>query len=262
VKFLEKEREDSTQLAPLPAYYTADSDPDILERYSNAVTARISDSTVLKPHQDITDRNVSLRLRHIKCNSQNTDRSHSTVAYEAFRIASVASTDVEERIRRFATETHFSSLELVTLLEAGNPPRTVAGDLARHAFGNLIDLDQVTEESSKQRIRGKFQRPIEVGNALASVVTTKTDGFTIRYGDDQLLDVKSRESGFVMSDDEQLNAEERKALRILSNLHWGDGVPEEATEAFRAEILPALQEKNIFHPTISVLFLARHSTKG
>lgn len=244
-------------MEPLPYFYTTEADQSIRRRYIEAIGKSIpseADAEFRQAHASVADVNLTNRLKHI---SRNTDLpERSDIEYEFVRLNWHDHEDFEDRMAAFAGSDSLPSLEIVTDLQAGQEPRVITSTLAEKAFSLVADFKGMEIVENDARHRVKVTRTLSVGDTKAAVVTAKTDQLALKRRDGQIIDVKTRQSGFVLLDDE-LEDDEREALRILGDMQWGYPITEDLVSPFRETVGQVLSEKDVFHPTLCTLFLAR-----
>ena len=244
-------------MEPLPYFYTPDVDGDIRDGYHKAIKQVVADSAdaaYVDAHTNVADVNLNNRLKHISRNASLPPRSE--MEHEYIRLSRHSPSEYNARMAQFVVSHALPSLEIVTDLQVGQAPHSITASLAKKAFNLLADFEElnIVEDTPRQRV--KVTRTMPVGDTKAAVVTVKTDQLSLRRDDGELIDVKTRQSGFVILDN-RLEDQAREAFRILGDMKWGEVITDELVEPFRQRVSEVLREEEVFHPTLSTLFLAR-----
>lgn len=254
-------------LPALPRVHSEKNERWIRGEYDAALGKRLPEGHEhLSIHQSVLGQNLEKRIKQTKQHIDTASRRDALIC-DVIRLGRID--DPLPRTIAFTnTLKSMSSLEIGSQLEAGDQPISLDVELAERAF-KLIEVahemgDVQGDLNTDPLLRTKAIRFIKDKDSTAVVVTSKASGYTLTT-DDEVIECKSRQSGFVLLEDEQLVGKERKALMILASMSRDKGSKisqnqntNGAVRGFDEVMLNALTTKDIFHPTISVSYLARH----
>lgn len=230
---------------------------EVRTQYENRLDNLLGDHipALVETHREITMQNLEKRLGHIV----NREDIRSMYVHDVFHFLKNDgySKSAEGRIKGFAEVNKLPNIEVFSHVQAADRPQRLSTELAHRALYYASDITQYeVSEHSNERTRIKVTRLADTKLGRIAVVAAKTDGLSLEAGD-QIIDVKLRQSGFVKMD-ESLSEEQITAFRVLGGLSWGS-ITEDDVRPFRDRVGNVVVEEELYHPTISTLFLARRS---
>lgn len=166
----------------------------------------------------------------------------------------------EKRADLFLTARYLPDFELYVRFLIGERKQALDTSMSQRALQLIAsEYSDMTIVQDSPRTRVKVTRIITADNSLEdgyAVVTTKTDGLSLKL-DDQIIDVKERQSGIVPVNTLPFG-EVRRAFTYIGNIAIAKGVVEDdMTPERRKTIVEHLTQTDAYQPVLERLYLAR-----